>query len=67
MTGPEYEYTTEKVSISLHSSLVELLRDHCERHGYSKSGFIRKAVENQLLSEVNKKPILEQLYRNFMR
>ena len=64
---PEYKYTTEKVSISLHSSLVELLADHCERHGYSKSGFIRKAVENQLLSEVNKKPILEHLYKQFIR
>jgi len=62
----EYENRSEKISASLPISFLEIVEDHCDRHGYSRSGFIKKALENQLLSELNKKPIWEYLYKQMM-
>jgi len=66
MQTPEYENRTEKISISLPSSLVELVDDHCNQNGYSRSGFMKKSVENQLLSEMKKKPLLDFVYQRMM-
>lgn len=65
MSEAEFEYRTEKIGVSLPSSLVELLDDHCDQNGYSRSGFVKKSVENQLLSESKKRPIFEYLYQRF--
>jgi len=60
--APAYVQETEKISISIPSSLVEIVDYLSEAKGYSRSGFIRKAVENQILLELKSRTVLEQVY-----
>ena len=57
-----YVNQAEKVSISLPSSMLEIIEHLTDERGYSRSGFIRKAIENQLLVELKTKQTLEELY-----
>lgn len=64
--SPDYVQETEKISISLPSSLIEILDHLCEANGFSRSGLIRVALENQVLIALKDRDILQAVYNKAM-
>lgn|GEM_PF-5774094 len=60
--SPDFAYETEKISITLPSSLIEIIDHLAESRGYSRSGFIRIAIENQVLIQTKDRDILQAVY-----
>ena len=59
-----YVRETEKISVTLPIGLIEILERLKEERGYSRSGFIRKAVEHQILVEFKNQAMVEGVYRD---
>ena len=37
-----------QVKLSMPNEEADLLEDHCQRYGYTKAGFIRKAIQEKI-------------------
>jgi len=54
---------TENFSVSMPTWLIELLDDHCRKHGFTRSGFITVAVRRRIMSEIESKWLWEYAYK----
>lgn len=64
-SGPELCTTTETISISAPSWLVELVKRHCDLSGMLVSGMFCKGAKLLLLAALDKPSAWKQIYHTY--
>lgn len=55
--------TTESVSVSLPTWLLEVLDEMCAQHDFTRSSFIKRATRKYILSKSDNPNLWEKIYR----